>query len=521
MGLAQSKNQDLSEHDLLTVIDFMASKYMLSPIFEEMNNLKDRNYCNNLVIITSDLLEKNFTSKEIDYIYSKKYQNGDLEESEETEESEESKESDTKEFVINKTLSTGNTPERDGGKSEESDEIEDNMDDEGIDKDEEYDEEDEDEDEDEEQDEDEEEDEEHEEEDEEEDEEDEDEEEDEEDEEEEDTELYGEEVYFGTKKDFKKFSKDVKDKNKYKCIGLAKFYVKIAHIFATIMTSVNPVYEYQEEGSSKKIKKKLKDMKSEKELPLNIKPIQSGLCDSRIKMLQKNLEYLTKINEENKDVDTVPSTDQTPHHCKSSSKKLDKEPGIPELEVLYFDVYDYSKGAFNEMSTEMRKKYNADLISFYEAFTGKEFTDDNGISKFSDISLIDYKKSDYCNANNGYGVVVNDSLLTKYAKHISDTIERANNQQKLLIQVIDKIFGFTDNRQEIMIRPELNYEGLGIIVEETRKIIIDLYSTCEEDFQNGINLFEAMVELKTIQFATEKAEAAKEAAFTYEIDSRV
>ena len=53
------------------------------------------------------------------------------------------------------------------------------------------------------------------------------------------------------------------------------------------------------------------------------------------------------------------------------------------------------------------------------------------------------------------------------------------------------------------------------------KIIIDLYSTCEEDFQNGINLFEAMVELKTIQFATEKAEAAKEAAFTYEIDSRV
>ena len=105
----------------------MASKYMLSPIFEEMNNLKDINYCNNLVIITSDLLEKNFTSKEIDYIYSKKYENGDLEESEESEES------NTKEFVINKTLSTGNTPDRDGGKSEESDEIEDDMDDEDMD----------------------------------------------------------------------------------------------------------------------------------------------------------------------------------------------------------------------------------------------------------------------------------------------------------------------------------------------------------------------------------------------------
>ena len=238
-------------------------------------------------------------------------------------------------------------------------------------------------------------------------------------------------------------------------------------------------------------------------------------------MLQKNLEYLTQINEENKNAETVPSTQQSPPHCERSSRKLYKEPGIPELELLYFDVYDYSKGVFNEMSPNMQEKYNADLITFYEAFTGKEFTDDNEIYKFSDISLVDYKKSDYCNANNGYGVVLNDSLLTKYAKHISDTIERANKQQKLLIQVIDKIFGFTDDGEEIMIRPELNYESLGIIVEETRKIIIDLYSTCEEDFQNGIKLFEAMVELKTIQYATEKAEAAKEAAFTYEIDSRV
>ena len=120
MGLAQSKNQDLSEHDLLTVIDFMASKYMLSPIFEEMNNLKDRKYCNNLVIITSDLLEKNFTSKEIDYIYSKKYENEELEEPENLQELEES---DTKEFVINKTLSSGNTQDSDVEKTVESGDI--------------------------------------------------------------------------------------------------------------------------------------------------------------------------------------------------------------------------------------------------------------------------------------------------------------------------------------------------------------------------------------------------------------
>ena len=72
MGIVQSKKEFMTDNDLLTLLDFMSSKYLLSSMYEEMTNLKDPKYCNDLVIITSDLLDEHFTSKEIDFIYSKK-----------------------------------------------------------------------------------------------------------------------------------------------------------------------------------------------------------------------------------------------------------------------------------------------------------------------------------------------------------------------------------------------------------------------------------------------------------------
>ena len=36
-------------------------------------------------------------------------------------------------------------------------------------------------------------------------------------------------------------------KKKRVCIGIAKFYIKIAHIFAAILTTINPIYMYKDE----------------------------------------------------------------------------------------------------------------------------------------------------------------------------------------------------------------------------------------------------------------------------------
>jgi hypothetical protein len=47
-------------------------------------------------------------------------------------------------------------------------------------------------------------------------------------------------------------SDDTKRNTKKKriCIGIAKFYVKIAHLFAAIMMTINPVYSYKDENGN-------------------------------------------------------------------------------------------------------------------------------------------------------------------------------------------------------------------------------------------------------------------------------
>ena len=63
MGIVQSKKDLMTDNDLLTLLDFMSSKYLLSSMYEEMTNLKDPKYCNDLVIISSDLLDENLIQK--------------------------------------------------------------------------------------------------------------------------------------------------------------------------------------------------------------------------------------------------------------------------------------------------------------------------------------------------------------------------------------------------------------------------------------------------------------------------
>jgi hypothetical protein len=80
----------------------------------------------------------------------------------------------------------------------------------------------------------------------------------------------------------------------------------------------------------------------------------------------------------------------------------------------------------------------------------------------------------------------------------------SNNQQKLL-SVINEIFTFIvdphTKKKKIRINPRLTDEGLSKLVETTRKLIIDLYVTCEMDYVNGIKLYEAIVESKILETA--------------------
>ena len=86
------------------------------------------------------------------------------------------------------------------------------------------------------------------------------------------------------------------------------------------------------------------------------------------------------------------------------TRSLGQEPGIPELQQLYWDKYDYVKGNFVEGVMELRQAmpitdYQKDLKEFYTVFTGKKDFDQwnaDGQKQFTDIPLTAYHNSELC-----------------------------------------------------------------------------------------------------------------------------
>jgi hypothetical protein len=292
-------------------------------------------------------------------------------------------------------------------------------------------------------------------------------------------------------------------KKKRVCIGIAKFYVKIAHIFAAIVTTINPVYKYKDLNGETKFAGLLeKDT-----IPKNVdkKLYKLNICDNRIKILNNGIVE-NELDTSKKII--KPKICEINLSKDGDTKTLADEPGINELMDLYLDDnYDYSNGKFIGMSDSTKKQFMNDLKTFYTAFTGNEVMPPE-ITKFSDIKLKNYKNKSQCNGinppfKNSYEVNKNDKLFIDYAKNIQKMIDNAATNQIKLLDVINELFtGINDpftHKTKIRVNPKLTEKSLQKAIEKTRKYIIELYVNCELDFINGIKLYEAIVEKKIIE----------------------
>ena len=291
-------------------------------------------------------------------------------------------------------------------------------------------------------------------------------------------------------------------KKKRVCLGIAKFYIKIAHIFAAIVTTINPIYVYKDSfGNTVK-----KGLLEKDKIPKNVqrKIYKLNICDERIHSLDPKNP---------KDADPNIAYMQ-PKLCSMNLKKdgsiknLAEEPGIPELLQLYLDdQYDYSTGIFTGMSPETEKQFKQDLKTFYTAFTGNT-TMPPEITKFSDIKLRDYHARNGCQGQDPlfqktYTINKNSPIFIQYASNLKNMIQSATNKQKELLAIINELFSFVidpySGKKKIRVNPKLNEANLQKMVEATRKIIIELYVKCETDYVNGIKLYEAIVESKILE----------------------
>jgi hypothetical protein len=298
-------------------------------------------------------------------------------------------------------------------------------------------------------------------------------------------------------------------KKKRVCIGIAKFYIKIAHVFAAIVTTINPIYVYKDQyGAIVK-----KGLMQKDQIPKNVprKIYKLNICDERIHSLMEKPDPKNPKNpiDPNSNISYIQPKLCTMNVKKDGSvKNLAEEPGIPELLQLYLDdQYDYSTGLFTGMSSETDKIFKQDLKTFYTAFTGNA-TMPPEITKFSDIKLRDYHVRNGCQGadplfKKTYAMDKTNPLFIQYATNLKNMIQTATNKQKELLGIINELFSFVvdpySGKKKIRVNPKLTEVSLQKMVEVSRKIIVELYVKCETDYVNGIKLYEAIVESKILE----------------------
>lgn len=327
---------------------------------------------------------------------------------------------------------------------------------------------------------------------------------------------------------------DVKSslKKKRLCMGIARFYVRVAQLFGAIVSTINPIYTYKDANNVVQEVPFMKKLGIPKEFRSKTRVSRSGLCTNRIKaMMIKSLKD-TELSKDN--IPNVKSTDierkitelkggskditytiqnklcdlgkTTKINMDGSqtieTKTLSDEPGIPELEALYKDVYDYSIGKYTSMSEQSKKRYQEDLIRFYKTFTGKDKPP--SVNKFSDIPLRDFHNSPSCKGSNSVynksykNVIISSRLMDTYATSMKTMVSNMNERQNKLIEVLDELFVYgadkATNTKFITLEKSLNSDKLEKITNKTRQYIVDVVIGCEEDFLTTLKSFDAIIE---------------------------
>ena len=303
---------------------------------------------------------------------------------------------------------------------------------------------------------------------------------------------------------------DIQDRVKKRnvCLGIAKFYVKIAHIFAAIVKTINPVYIYKDADNNVRRATLSEKSKIPKDAKTEVQNF--NLCSNLVSALINKQDY-SDIRDYN-DITVSPDVCSINVSSDGETKSLNDLPGLPELEELYMDDdYDFETGKFNTMTDKTKEMYDADLKQFYIFFTGNESMPDT-VKRFRDIKLKDYHNSFECRGN-GRGIVppfripvrgkLSDDLFGKFATNLKEMIANANKNQNELTAVLDALFVYTTDpdtkKEHIRVNPQLTDAILQNIIVETRAVIVTLYLTCEKNFAEGIKIYEAIVKQKLLE----------------------
>lgn len=277
------------------------------------------------------------------------------------------------------------------------------------------------------------------------------------------------------------------------CNGIAKFYIKIAQLYAAILKTVNPVYKYKDAyGVEHTVSNNKKN-----NIPghLHYSSVQINLCNRRLNALLNGQDYLDK---DNKDIYVHPDLCTLNLKPNGQQMNLLDEEGMVEFGDLFKDIYNYDIGKFDKTSDKMKENYKKALASFYNAYTGQSGGLPENVKKFSDIKLRQFSSQE-CKPNGSfkqkYKGSLSEELFEKYALHLKDMYLKINKNQEQIINILKSIFSIINSKhgERVIINPSLDSDKLDALLLQSQELITKLYVECEEDFLKGLNIFQEII----------------------------
>ena len=288
---------------------------------------------------------------------------------------------------------------------------------------------------------------------------------------------------------------DNKEKTKELCYSVSSFYVKVAQVFSAIVKVVNPIKEYNDPFTNNITYNELIKLDAKNNIDIFKMNTSDNLCEKRINAMSKIYKILENKKEISlKNIREICTYNKfvTGYNKGKYTSNLIEEPGIKELENLYNDI---SLGIiFKNKSNNNKKQYQDDLNYFYKVFTGKD--PEKNLKSFKDIPIDDYFKSKTFCLTKPFTVSIKNVLFQEYLNQIQKTKTDYIKFQNELISTLKTLFIVQDGTN-IVINPKLNIENLNNIVNSTRRTIMMLYISCEENFKQGVKILDAIIAEQT------------------------
>ena len=282
-------------------------------------------------------------------------------------------------------------------------------------------------------------------------------------------------------------SKGLPDYKNYKtkkvlCLEISIFYVKIAHAYASIVKVINPQMK----------KGKFKGF--------------SGFCARKINKF--DYKETPMENNESKKISTISSTycekdlDENDKHIQF----LNQEMGFPSLEALYKDKYDDETNTWVMSNTA--DKYKEDVATFVKFYTGEENTkiDSFGkipIYKYKSKQLCEKMEERATGVLSGMS---DNNNMSNFANHLALIMNNSHSYDKELITILNELFkpSESESGNDFVINHNLTIERLDAIISKARDAILSLYLQCDKDYKKGVILFKKIILDKNITLIEEK-----------------